>query len=106
MAWEVRGNGKYYYGKRWANGTCHSQYVGRGEPGEMAATIDTLEREKTTIDRLTWQAEKAKVAEVDRQIDDLCKTIRTITAAVLLATGHYQHKGTWRKTGDKKRTDK
>lgn len=93
MAWE---NG-YYYRKKWQNGTCVSEYVGSGIIASLAADLDKIERDRQELARLEWQAHIEEQNVIDRQIEEVGRQAREITRAVLLATGHYQHKGTWRK---------
>lgn len=93
MGWE---NG-YYIRKRWINNTCKSEYVGSGHLAELIATLDQIEQEGRLLARLEWQSEIEEQDRIDHEIDDFCQQVRTITQTVLLATGHYQHKGVWRK---------
>ena len=103
MGWEIRNGNRYYYRKRWYNGTCISEYVGRGFLAEAIATLEQLDQERQRLTRITWQQERVEIKTVDRQIDELCSHIRTITRAVLRATGHHRHKGQWRKKRMKKK---
>lgn len=102
MAWETRNGKQYYYAKRWQNGKCVSEYRGAavGPIGELLAMmheIEQLERLKAKNERAKWQKEQERITNLDRQIEAVCSEIQAITHAVLVATGHHQHKGLWRK---------
>jgi hypothetical protein len=54
MAWESRRRKRYYYVKRWRDGTCTSEYVGRGTVAELRAHVDDMERHTRAMARLDW----------------------------------------------------
>lgn len=97
MGWEQRNSNRYYYRKRWQNGTCVSEYVGTGSLAETIATLEQLDQEQQRLTCMSWQQVQIETEAFDRQINELCAQIRTVTRAVLIATGHHRHKGQWRK---------
>ena len=93
MAWETREGKAYYYQKKWVNGTCQSRYVGAGELGRIAATLDEL----TTIERRRLRKEREAQAAIDREINALGDLVRAYSGAVLLLAGYHTHRRQWRK---------
>jgi len=94
MAWEQRGNRRYYYRKRRAGRRVVSEYVGSGELAEAAAALRVLKRESRLARRRRWAAIRAFDAPVDRA----CDLVQALASGLLLVTGHRLHKGQWRKT--------
>jgi len=93
VAWEQRGNRRYYYRKRRDGDRVISEYVGAGELAETAAAIDALEREIRRAER----QRRAQLRALDAQIAQVCDLIRALTDAVLLINDYHTHKGQWRK---------
>ena len=93
MAWEQRGNRRYYYRKRRAGRRVVSEYVGSGELAETAAALHALERESRRARRRRWAA----ICAFDAQVDQACDLIQALAHGALLATSHRLHKGQWRK---------
>jgi hypothetical protein len=97
MAWEKRGNGLYYYRKRREGRRIVSEYIGIGELAEAIAAFDSLDRQEREVERQRRQRELDRDRGFARDIDAVCELIRGLTTAVMLATGHHTHKGTWRR---------
>lgn len=97
MAWETRGNGRYYYRKRRIGGRCVSEYVGAGLSAELSAEIDAYARALVAEDRAVLQREREADAELDAALDRAGLALRGLTAAVLVAAGYHMHKRQWRK---------
>lgn len=87
----------YYYRKVWRNGTCHSEYIGNGYIAELAARLDKIEQQERQAEREAWQAITDEQDDLDDEIDAVSASIGDLVDAVLLATGHRQHKRQWRK---------
>lgn len=98
MAWH--NGGRYYVRKVWAGGTCRSEYIGAGAVAALLARADELERQQLAAERRAWSAQVEAQAAIDRQIDDLGEQGADLVAAVMLASGHRQHKRQWRKQRD------
>src|SRR4051794_22799549 len=88
MAWE-RG---YYYRVRKVNGRVVREYVGAGRVAELAAQLDTLERERRQFDALALRQEKAKLDALDADLEALSEWADLLARAALLAAGLHQHK--------------
>jgi hypothetical protein len=93
MAWEKRGNKRYYYRKVRQGDRVVSEYVGAGELAGTYAHLDALERQLRQAERRT----RRELRALDAQLNDVCDLIRALTYATLLTTGHHTHKGQWRK---------
>lgn len=99
MAWENRGNGRYYYRKVRANGRVTSEYVGAGDTAAWVAHFDQLQQESHRWETLKAHDERANERAIEQEFEQVSRAIRAVTAAVLIAGGYYRHKGQWRKTG-------
>lgn len=103
MGWENRGNGRYYYRKVRHGKKVVSEYVGNGPMAEMLAHLDKATEIDQQLKQME-QAEERKAFEVDRgldiMIDEFGDVVRQMATAVLLTTGHYAHRGQWRKKRD------
>lgn len=97
MAWEERSGRSYYYQKKWSNGTCKSEYVGAGAYASLIAQASEVISQEQHLKRLQAQQERAKLERLERKIERICQAIEQIVHAVLVATGHHQHRGQWRK---------
>ena len=97
MAWEQRGNGRYYYRKDWHDGTCRSVYLGSGETAQLIATCEYWRRIEEEQAREVEQTARAEMAAIDAAVAGLGELTRTLTTAVLLTNGLHQHKGQWRR---------
>lgn len=97
MGWEVRHGTEYYYRKSWHQGRCISEYIGNGSSAQAIATIEAIDRQKEMLRRFEWQAVKNEQLAIDQALDQARAAIRGVVNPVLRLTGHYQHKGQWRK---------
>lgn len=93
MAWEQRGQKRYYYRKKRANGRVISEYCGSDVTGQ----ITELEAQRRQAERKAQREEKEAFRRLERQIDDVCQDIGLIRNALLVANGYHRHKGQWRK---------
>lgn len=102
MGWETRGNGRYYYRKRWVNGRAVGEYVGKGYLAEALATMDTVERQERRLAAAEWRDEvdnDRRQSDILTEIEDL---VRAATIAVLIANGCYTHRRQWRRNSDRR----
>lgn len=97
MAWEKRGNKKYYYRKRRVGKKVISEYIGADPAAEKIALMDERERRKRMEERQVWKWRKAEIEAIDVALDDLMNITRTLIHAYLLLAGYHHHKGEWRK---------
>jgi len=98
MAWETRGNRRYYYQKKRIGNQVFSDYVGGGPIADLVALHDENERWKRKYERHLLAEEIAADKEQIGQVNDVMKLVRQITAAACLAGGCYQHKRQWRRS--------
>src|SRR5688572_19568172 len=97
MAFEQRGDSRYYYRKVWRDGTCHSEYMGYGQIADLFATTDGIERHQRTMARMGLQDFIQEQHRYDHAIDNHHRTVGQLVAVGLQALGFHQHKRQWRK---------
>lgn len=97
MAWEKRGEKKYYYRKSWNNGRCVSEYIGAGEITPLIEAQDRWEKKKAKMARQEIQRDQRKTAALDAELDRISEINRLLIDGLLLAAGFHQHKRQWRK---------
>jgi hypothetical protein len=105
MAWEQRKGRAYYYRKVWQDGTCRSEYVGRGRTAGLISEIEQLRQESHTQERGERQIarnEFAELAATPEALVLLLERARSEVARALEAAGYHQHKRQWRKQRAKK----
>lgn len=94
MAWERRGNKKFYYRSRKVNGRVVREYIGRGERAKRVAQEDTQKkatREHDRIERQEWEA-------MDNHIAELHQLTKLLSHSHLVNAGFYRHhRGEWRR---------
>src|SRR5262245_40862714 len=96
MGWD-KGR-RYYTRSRRENGRVVREYVGGGTIGELAARLDTIEREKREAERDAARAEREAIDALDAPLDELNELADLLAQAALLAAGYRQHnRGNWRK---------
>ena len=97
MAWETKGNNRYYYRMHWVNGRVKSEYVGAGIVAELSAAMDTLTRQEQDASRAAWKKTVESVRNAERALTEAESLLRSLTAAVLVVNGFYSHKRQWRR---------
>jgi hypothetical protein len=97
MGWENHQGRSYYYRKRREGKRVVSEYIGTGADAVLIAQWDGLLREQTTTDRAVKQLRQAKLLSADQALDDIFARVELLTKAALVASGHHQHKGSWRR---------
>lgn len=96
MAWEKRRKGSYYYRKIWRDGTCHSEYIGKGLMGQVAQGRDRRHRQERQVATVATPVATQQMA-VMRQVDELSDLVGALLGSHLLLAGYHQHKRQWRK---------
>lgn len=99
MAWETRGNNRYYYRKKRQGNTVRSVYLGAGELAEAIAALDTYEQQDRGFEQLRWHAERDAIDQVDDALQELAELNRAVVGLAYVACDWYQHKRQWRKRG-------
>ncbi len=101
MAWETRGNKRYYYRKYRDGSKVKSKYVGAGVAGEMAEKLDLEERQQKDQEakqmREQIEAMRKYFDSIESVMDPVEDEIRALTKAYLLVNDYHTHKGQWRK---------
>ena len=101
MAWEHRGNNKYYYRKKRLGKRVISEYVGRGVVAELVAASDVMNRNQRKMERkstdLTIQNFNRTFLYSDKMIENYENKADTVVKSYLILNGYHQHKGEWRK---------
>ena len=97
MAWEPRGNDRYYYRKQRQGKRVVSLYVGSISTAHIIAELDRLNREKRRISQSQWREEIKEFKEMEPDFDLLWKTIHGLMETTFLISGYHRHKGQWRK---------
>src|SRR5262249_47656120 len=93
MAWE-RG---YYYRVHKVNGRVVREYIGKGCVAELAAQLDTLERQQRETDQATFRAAKAELDALDAPLIEFNDLADLLARVALVAAGFHEHKRQWRK---------
>jgi len=94
MAWE-RG---YYYRVRKEGGRVVREYFGKGEPAELMAQFDAINRADREAEREARRVKKAELEALDAPFNELNDLADLLARAALVAAGFHQHnRGEWRK---------
>lgn len=97
MAWETRGNGRYFYRKERIGNKVKSVYIGSGELAELIAQCEKGRRIERHIDKHRRQVQIFDAEKLDEQIDEISELNRSLVEALFLLNGFHQHKRQWRK---------
>jgi hypothetical protein len=97
MAWEKRGNNRYYYRKQRIGNSVVSKYIGAGPVAELAVLADEERRQQREYERQQWQTEKVADQKLVKQVDDAIGLVRRVTTCVCVSGGYHQHKRQWRR---------
>ncbi len=97
MAWLNKRNGNYYYRSRREGDKVISEYVGTGYMAMLEAALDKMQQQQHYAERQAWQAVVDEQEAIDAELDNVSAAVADLVDAVLLVTGHRQHKREWRK---------
>lgn len=97
MAWEMRGNGRYYYRKVRRGDKVLNEYVGAGEFAEALAQLGEIKRRQQLLQREERQQVLAAHRRLDQKIAELGDQVRSLITLVMIAHGYRTHKRQWRK---------
>lgn len=97
MAWEIRGNRRYYYRKRRIGDKVFSEYIGAGVIAEALAQLDEVDRQQVLLQREERLQALAADRRLDRKISELVNQVRSLITLVMVAQGYRTHKRQWRK---------
>src|SRR5438309_126486 len=95
MGWD---RGRYYTRSKKVNGRVVREYIGAGRVGQLAAELDSLERERRYLDGLILRQEKDEQAALEAELKSLEALTDLVAYAALRAAGYHLHnRGEWRK---------
>jgi hypothetical protein len=95
---ETRKNGaSYYYRKVRRNGRVYSEYVASGETGRLLHAMEQLRRLEQQAEQEGRRAQQQAECADERDAWALLGEAQRLVALAMLATGHYRHKGQWRR---------
>ena len=97
MAWEHRGNQKYYYRKKRVGQHVVSEYMGTGSLAELFLAMDTEDRIERCLTRTEWAKQRMETNSLEADIEYLNEIVCGLVQATLLVSGYRSHKGQWRK---------
>jgi hypothetical protein len=97
MAWEMRGNNRYYYRKKKVGGKVVSEYVGRGLVAQEIASMDLVGRQERNRELGVIKKERYELGLLDRQVMHSISVMNRLVGVLLIMSGFHKHKGQWRK---------
>jgi len=97
MAWEERGEHRYYYRKKREGDRVVTEYIGAGEIAHIIADTEQSHKRLHALMRVQAQAEQAAERAQDAALDALDTQVHDLAAAALLLAGCHTHRGQWRK---------
>jgi hypothetical protein len=98
MAWEKRGDRKYYYRARRVGRRVVKEYVGTGPAAEAAAGADAERRAARAAKQRAEQQLREAYSTAAEQVAAFGSQVSLLMEAELLAAGYHRHdRGTWRK---------
>ena len=96
MAWERRGNGKFYYRSRRVQGRVVKEYVGGGEAGHQAAAADQASRKSRRQAVWLGKEENKDVDDLVVQLNEFGTLLDQVLTCQLLCAGWKKHHRQWR----------
>jgi hypothetical protein len=97
MAWEIRGQGRYFYESRRRRGVVEKIYLGKGALGELAAGLINESRRKRAEQAESLASEQARLATLVRAMARLDEAVRLMLQASLIASDYQRHDHHWRR---------
>lgn len=98
MAWETRGQRRYYYRGRREQGRVIKVYVGGGAAGEQAAREDEQRQIARAVQRGIAELERASAKPAHDLMIELDSQVTIAIRSALTKSGYHQHaRGRWRR---------
>ena len=97
MAWETRGNRRYYYRKKRVSGRVVSEYIGTGAIADLTASTQEQTTRQSKFARKLDHDQQRQQAAIDTEIKQCESELHKLLAPVLVAAGYHRHKRQWRK---------
>src|SRR5919199_4327628 len=102
MGWEVRRRGgPYYYRSVREGDRVRKEYLGGGVLGLLAARLDEAERQQRRRQASLWEAERQRLERSAAFLQELTEASEILVRAHLIASGHHQRKGEWRRARER-----
>ena len=106
MAWETRGDKRYFYRTAKVDGRVVRTYVGTGPVAELAAKLEALDRRRRQEAAEALQADRARTRPAEAAAAALDALVDDLVAAALLAAGyHRRNYSPWRRRRAARTTD-
>lgn len=97
MAWEYRGNKRYYYRKKRQGDRVVTEYIGTGTIAALSAEADRQKRGRSLCMQRLWKEQRIEYEAMDPDCQFLTAILRGLVRATYLTAGYHSHKGQWRK---------
>jgi hypothetical protein len=98
MAWETRGDRRYFYRSYRAGGRVLRAYFGTGPAAVLAADRIAVERAAQVEESALLHVDRAQQEPAERAFESLTAATQLALAAELLAAGFQRyHRGAWRR---------
>jgi hypothetical protein len=99
MGWEKRERGGLYYTRsRRVAGQVEREYVGAGEIADLAAEVDSAEREARYTQRANLRKLERSMDALDKAVNEFIWHTEALTKASFIVAGFRRHnRGEWRK---------
>jgi hypothetical protein len=95
--------GLYYTRTHKVSGRVTREYVGGGILGQLAARMDTEERQRREEQARIWKEEQERMEALTAPVEELCEGVEILARATLLASGYHRHnRGEWRKRRERR----
>ena len=89
--------GRYFYRSRRRGSRVVREYLGSGTVGQLAAEFYGVEEAERREERRACQQQIEFDSRLEQNLQTVTDAIKGLTEAVLLCSGHHNHKGQWRK---------
>src|SRR5436189_258957 len=98
MAWETRGNRRYYYQSERVYGRVVKQYVGSGEVAELIDVVNLDKQAARDAERAKVRAERDELSRLESVLVSLGDFADAAAEEAMRAAGYHRIKrGPWRK---------
>lgn len=96
MAWEPRGNRRFFYRSTRVNGRVVTKYLGKGPAAIAAAAEIAQARKQRQVEQAQLRAMENEDAPLDQLMELLQNRADLLLEASLISRGYRQHRGEWR----------
>jgi len=96
VAWEQRGNTRYYYKSVRDGASVKKVYLGRDSRAEVAQLQAAEIRSRREAELATLVDLETQLGPLDAAMDQLDAGLADLTSAFMMIKGFYKHHGQWR----------